>query len=128
MPNDEQKKHDRRKDITDLWEQNLTPAEIGRRMGLSEGWVKQIPQLYGLTQATGRDKRPLSRRQLRMLAFLQDFTARHPYAPTLREIVKCCSGRSTSVAFYNLRLLERGKPDPGSRHLQGDSTDGAGPV
>jgi repressor LexA len=49
----------------------------------------------------------LKQRQTKILAFIKDFTTRHPYPPALREIVEGCGLSSTSVAQYNLRLLEQ---------------------
>ena len=45
-------------------------------------------------------------KQARILAFLQDCTACRSYPPTVREIVEGCDLSSTSVALYNLRILE----------------------
>ena len=52
---------------------------------------------------------PLDRRQLRMLAFIRDHTARNSFPPTVREIVKGCGLSSNSVAQYNLQVLEHRK-------------------
>ena len=49
----------------------------------------------------------MKQRQTKILAFIKDFTTRHPYPPALREIVEGCGLSSTSVAQYNLRLLEQ---------------------
>jgi repressor LexA len=48
----------------------------------------------------------LSDKQQRILDFLRDYTAEHPYPPSIREICSACSISSTSVADYNLRALE----------------------
>ena len=77
--------------------QGLTPAEIARRVGRSEGRVGQISALYRLNKAAPVGCRPLSQRQVCMLAFLQDFTARHSYPPTIREIVEGCGLSGASV-------------------------------
>ena len=47
----------------------------------------------------------MSQRQARILAFIQDYTARHVYPPTMREIVEGCNLSSTSVALYNVVAL-----------------------
>ena len=109
MSDHDRKGHDRLKVIADLLEQSLTPAEIGRQVGLSEGWVKHLACAHGLTKPAGVGKRPLSRRQAGIMAFLQDYTAHHPYPPTMREITAACRISSTSVTDYNLRRLEHGK-------------------
>ncbi len=92
----------------DLLEQDLSPAEIGRRVGLSGHRVGQIARA-GEPRPVPAGEPPLRERQARILAFLQDFTARHSYPPTVREIVEGCNLSSTSVAFYNLQLLEQRK-------------------
>ena len=51
----------------------------------------------------------LSQEQVRLLAFLRDFTARNPYPPTVRELVQGCNISSTSVADRQLRRLEEGE-------------------
>ena len=56
--------------------QGLTLAETGRRVGLSAGWVTQIARARGLTGPSHTGGTPLDRRQLRMLAFIRDHTAR----------------------------------------------------
>ena len=98
------KTQDRRKVIADRLEPDLTPAEIGRRLGLSERWVRQIAFACGLTRLARPEERLLNPRQVCILAF-QDFTTRHLYPPTAREIVEGCGLSSTSVALYNLVVL-----------------------
>ena len=51
----------------------------------------------------------LSQGQVRLLAFLRDFTARNPYPPTVRELARGCGISSTSVADRQLRRLEEGE-------------------
>ena len=89
--------------------QGLTLAETGRRVGLSAGWVAQIARARGLTGPSHTGGTPLDRRQLRMLAFIRDHTARNSFPPTVREIVKGCGLSSNSVAQYNLQVLEHRK-------------------
>ena len=95
--------------IADLLAQGLTLAETGRRVGLSAGWVTQIARARGLTGCSPAGEPPLDRRQLRMLAFIRDYTARNSFPPTVREIVKGCGLSSNSVAQYNLQVLEHRK-------------------
>ena len=47
----------------------------------------------------------MKQRQTKILAFIKDFTTRHPYPPALREIVEGCGLSSTSVALYNVVSL-----------------------
>jgi repressor LexA len=49
----------------------------------------------------------LSPRQKRILSFIRRFMAEKPYPPTIRDIVSGCEISSTSVADYNLAILER---------------------
>ncbi len=105
-PATDSKRQDRLKAVADLWEHGLTPAEIGRRVGLSRRRVSQIARAHGLVKSVGTAGRPLREKEIRMLAFVQDFTARHSHPPTIREITKTCNISSTSVACYNLRRLE----------------------
>ena len=51
----------------------------------------------------------LSQEQVRLLAFLRDFTARNPYPPTVRELARGCGISSASVADRQLRRLEEGE-------------------
>ena len=51
----------------------------------------------------------LTEGQVRLLAFLRDFTARNPYPPTVRELARGCGISSTSVADRQLRRLEEGE-------------------
>ena len=95
--------------IADLLAQGLTMAETSRRVGLSAGWVTQIARARGLTGCSPAGEPPLDRRQLRMLAFIRDYTARNSFPPTVRGIVKGCSLSSNSVAQYNLQVLEHRK-------------------
>ena len=55
-----------------------------------------------------RGKRgPRSDKPERILAFLRDYFARYHYPPSVRDIVEGCRLSSTSVADYNLKILER---------------------
>lgn len=57
-------------------------------------------------------KRALTERQRRMLDFLQDFTVKNGYPPSIRQIGKAVGISSTSVVNYNLnRLVEEGYLD-----------------
>jgi repressor LexA len=51
--------------------------------------------------------RTLSSRQQRILAFIRHFLADKSYPPTIRDIVSGCGISSTSVADYNLEILEK---------------------
>lgn len=50
--------------------------------------------------------KPLSEKQRLILQFVQDFLDERSYPPTIRDIVSGCHLSSTSVADYNLRILE----------------------
>ena len=52
-------------------------------------------------------EKPLTQRQKKMLAFIQEFTAQHSFPPSIREITVACRISSPSVTDYNLRVLER---------------------
>ncbi len=59
-------------------------------------------------KAPRRGKRgPRSDKPERILAFLQDYFTRYHYPPSVRDIVEGCQLSSTSVADYNLKILER---------------------
>lgn len=59
-------------------------------------------------QAPRRGKRgPRSDKPERILAFLQEYFALNHYPPSVRDIVEGCDLSSTSVADYNLKILER---------------------
>ena len=61
-----------------------------------------------VTQLPRRGKRgPRSDKPERILAFLQDYFSRFNYPPSVRDIVEGCGLSSTSVADYNLKILER---------------------
>ena len=49
----------------------------------------------------------LSTRQQKMLDFIRQFLAERAFPPTIRDIVSGCGISSTSVADYNLAILER---------------------
>jgi repressor LexA len=51
--------------------------------------------------------RTLSSRQQRILGFIRRFLADNTYPPTIRDIVNGCGISSTSVADYNLEILEK---------------------
>ena len=84
-------------------------AEIARRLHISRARVGQIVLAQGLSKSAARAPRPLTKRQASILAFVQEFTARNPYPPTVREITEVCRLSSTSVTDYNLlHLKDRG--------------------
>lgn len=86
-------------------QQNLTQAEIGRRMGVSGSSIGRTALVHGLSRS--RVGQTLSSRQVRMVEFLRTFTARNHYPPTVREITRGCNNSSTSVTDYNLWVLEK---------------------
>ena len=98
--------HERLKVISGLLKQDLSPKEVARCVGLSEGWVRQLASVYGLTGPAKSGEPSLSQRQAGMLAFIQDFITKYSYPPTIREITVACRISSPSVTDYNLRLLE----------------------
>jgi repressor LexA len=51
--------------------------------------------------------RTLSARQQKILNFILQFLEENTYPPTIRDIVKGCGISSTSVADYNLAILEK---------------------
>ena len=111
MSEHKQQGRERARVIAELLEQNLSQAEIGRRLGTSRARVGQIVLAHGLIKpttstASRRATRPLTKRQALILAFIRDFTTRNPYPPTIRDIVKGCNLSSTSVANYNLLCLK----------------------
>ena len=97
--------HDVVEAVANLMRQELTVAEIGRRVGLSEWRVRRVAYDHGLARPADAGKTLLSQRQARVLAFIQDYAAQHMYPPTVREIVEGCDLSSTSVALYNLVVL-----------------------
>ncbi len=59
-------------------------------------------------QPPRRGKRgPRSDKPERILAYLRQYFAEHRYPPSVRDIVEGCNLSSTSVADYNLKILER---------------------
>ena len=108
-PSHHRNRDERLRVIADLLAQGLTLAEIGRHVSLSAGWVTQIARAHGLTGPPHVEGPALDRRQLGMLAFIRDYTARNSFPPTVREIVKGCGLSSNSVAQYNLQVLEHRK-------------------
>ena len=97
---------DQMKTVADLLEHGMTPAENGQRLGLSGGRVRQVVRAHGLIKPVGNGSRPLREKEVRILTFVREFTARHSHPPTIREITQGCNISSTSVADYNLRRLE----------------------
>jgi repressor LexA len=51
--------------------------------------------------------RTLSPKQQKILIFIRRFLAENSYPPTIRDIVNGCGISSTSVADYNLSILEK---------------------
>jgi repressor LexA len=51
--------------------------------------------------------RTLSARQQKILTFIRDFLDNQAFPPTVRDIVRGCGISSTSVADYNLAILEK---------------------
>lgn len=66
------------------------------------------PNTDNVSAAPRRGKRgPRSDKPERILAFLREYFARYHYPPSVRDIVEGCRLSSTSVADYNLKILER---------------------
>ncbi len=55
----------------------------------------------------GQEVGTLSSRQQRILGFVQDFWQEKGYPPSIRDIVSGCNLSSTSVADYNLKILQK---------------------
>ncbi|MFH0847171.1 MAG: transcriptional repressor LexA [Chloroflexota bacterium] len=55
----------------------------------------------------GKKMKALSARQERILNFIRGFQRKWGFPPSIRDIVKGCEISSTSVANYNLNLLEK---------------------
>jgi repressor LexA len=53
-----------------------------------------------------KDGKALSKRQIKIMEFLQEFISAHNYPPTIREIGQAAKISSTSVVNYNLNRLE----------------------
>ena len=53
-----------------------------------------------------RQSMELTNKQRRILAYLREYIGEHRYPPAVREIMRGCDISSTSVVFYNLRILE----------------------
>ena len=82
--------------------------------------TKTADGAHGLAADAGSgDHRPLTPRQVRILAFVRDFASGNPYPPAIREITNGnphppaireitngCGLSSASAAFHNLRRLE----------------------
>ena len=96
------------REVAELIGQGLPQVEIARRLGLSPGQVLRIRRAHGLPRPrVCRARRALSERQVRILRFVQDFTGRHPYPPTVEDITMGCGISGRSVTHYNLTILER---------------------
>ncbi len=51
-------------------------------------------------------ERTLSKRQLKLLRFINDYTLTNHYSPNYREMADVIVSRSTSIVAYNLGRLE----------------------
>ena len=107
MSNNNRKDPDRLKVIAGLLGQNLSQAEVGRRLGLSRARIGQIVMAHGLSKCVERAKPLLSKRQSKILTFIRDFEADNPYPPTVREVAASCDLSSTAAATYNLSGLAK---------------------
>ncbi len=63
--------------------------------------------LKGNSQAAAGKSAALSRRQQGILEFIDSFWRSRGYPPSVRDIVTGCKLSSTSVADYNLKILEK---------------------
>ena len=54
-----------------------------------------------------RKRGPRSEKPQKIMDWLSDWFSRHEYPPAIRDIVDGCGLSSTSVADYNLKILER---------------------
>jgi repressor LexA len=52
-------------------------------------------------------KKQLSTKQQNIISFIRKFLQKKGYPPTVRDVVRACNISSTSVAAYNLDILER---------------------
>ena len=59
------------------------------------------------TKAAAAQPRARSDKPARILTFLRHYVQEHGYPPSVRDVVAGCELSSTSVADYNLRILER---------------------
>ena len=83
--------------------------KIAGALEIKPGTISRPPGGHG-AKVRGSQLAPgLSQGQVRLLAFLRDFTARNPYPPTVRELARGCNISSTSVADRQLRRLEEGE-------------------
>ena len=105
MPNKNLIEPTRLKVIEDLMNQNLSQAEVGRRLGLSRARIGQITRAHRLSKWAKGPSSLLNERQSRILAFIRDFGEDFPHPPTVREVVEGCGLSSTAVASYNLSQL-----------------------
>lgn len=53
-----------------------------------------------------RQSTELTTKQRRILEYLREYIGERRYPPSVREIMRGCGISSTSVVFYNLRILE----------------------
>lgn len=60
-----------------------------------------------LERPVRRKRGPRSDKPQRILAYLRKYFAEYNYPPSVRDIVEGCNLSSTSVADYNLKILER---------------------
>ena len=64
-------------------------------------------QAAAAAQAEQTERPPRSDKPERILTFLRKFMGENGYPPSVRDVVDGCKLSSTSVADYNLRILER---------------------
>ncbi len=69
---------------------------------------RRQPQRAAQAEAAQAEQRPpRSDKPERILTFLRKFMSENGYPPSVRDVVEGCKLSSTSVADYNLRILER---------------------
>ncbi len=105
----DRKRRGRPKTAAGLPEQELNPGEAAQPDRPARERATRPARVLGPAIPVGTGEKPLSQRQTKMLAFIQEFTAQHFRPPSIREITMACRISSTSVTDYNLRLLEHWK-------------------
>ena len=104
----DRKRRGRSKTAAGLPEQELNQEADGQPAGTTGEQATRPARIFEPARLAGPTGKPLSQRQTKMLAFIQEFTAHHFRPPSIREITMACRISSTSVTDYNLRLLEQG--------------------
>lgn len=89
-----------------------TAAKTGAKASKSArsaAGARRKSQTTAQTTAAAEDQQrpPRSDKPARVLAFLREFMGANGYPPSVRDVVDGCKLSSTSVADYNLRILER---------------------